>query len=288
MTSSHAFKSQTFLILGSILVLITITFYPVLKNLVLTWLHNEDYSHGFLVVPISLYILWTKKDVLSATPLAPSPAGLVITIITLLCYIVSFYAEVATLSCISFVITILGLSIYFFGFGITKAALFPIVFLMFMIPIPSQIYASLTGPLQLLVTKACDLIINALGIPVYTEGNVIHLPGKTFSVVNACSGLRSMLSLIMLSALFGYLSIQSRYVLRFILLGASIPITMFVNIIRVGLMVALAYYSNYSTDATKGTLHTLIGIAEFAIALVMLFVLKEMLLWAAKRTTKKS
>jgi exosortase len=120
-------------------------------------------------------------------------------------------------------------------------------------------------------------ISNLFGLPVYREGNVIHLPDRTLQVVQACSGLRSMISLLTLSAIFGYLTLKSN-LLRTILFFSGIPAAILVNIIRVVLMVVAFYYFNY--NLTTGTTHTIFGIIIFALALIFIAITKRVLsLW---------
>ena len=182
------------------------------------------------------------------------------------------------------VLLLAGVIIYLYGFLIFKELLFPLVFLLFMIPIPGQIYSSLTIPLQLHVTKVSVWIGAFLDIPIYREGNVIHLPDRTMQVVQACSGLRSMVSLLMLSAIFGYFTLKSN-MLRFALFLSGIPVAIFVNIIRVCLMVFAFYYFNY--DLTKDSVHTVFGIIIFFIALIIIALTKGVLsIWDKSATEK--
>lgn len=165
-----------------------------------------------------------------------------------------------------------------------KELLFPLAFLLFMIPFPSQIYSQLTIPLQLFVTKVSVWFTANLGIPIYREGNVIHLPDRTMHVVHACSGLRSMLSILPLGAVLAYFTIKSNP-LRYILFVSGIPTAIVVNIIRVVLLVMAYYYFN--VDLTAGTTHTIFGIFVFLLALIILVALRGILLkWDPPYTEK--
>ena len=259
-------------------------FFPVWKKLIITWYSSDQYSHGFLVVPISLYIIWQKKNILVKTPSRHSWWGLALVIFSLLLYLFAHFAEILTLSSFSMVLLLAGAIIYLYGFLIFRELLFPLVFLLFMIPIPGQIYASLTIPLQLFVSKLSVWLVSTIGIPVYREGNVIHLPDITMQVVQACSGLRSMISLLMLSAIISYLTLKSN-ILRFVLFLTGIPAAIFVNIIRVSLMVFAFYYFNY--DLTKDSVHTVFGIIIFCIALIIIGLSKGVLsIWDKSATEK--
>jgi len=219
-------NTQNIILLLSLLLIagFITAFYPVLKNLVLNWSNSDDYSHGFLIIPLSLYIIWSKKEILKKTPINPSISGLFLILFSLVTYIAAYYAEISTVSSFSLVILTVGIVIYYFGFSMLKELTFPIGFLLFMIPVPAQIYASLTLPLQLFVSTISSSIASAMGIPVFRDGNIIQIPEHTLQVVTACSGLRSMISLMALSAVFGFFTLKSN-ILRTTLFLTGIPIS---------------------------------------------------------------
>ena len=261
-----------------------LAFFPIWKRLVLSWYSSDQYSHGFLIIPITLYIIWKKKDILVKTPIRPSWWGMALVVFSLLLYLFAYFAEISTIASFSIVLLLAGVIIYLYGFLIFKELLFPLVFLLFMIPIPSQIYSSLTIPLQLFVSKVSVWLGSTIGIPIYREGNVIHLPDRTMQIVQACSGLRSMISLLMLSAIIGYLTLKSN-ILRFVLFLSGIPVAIFVNIIRVCLMVFAFHYFNY--DLTKDSVHTVFGVIIFCIALIIIALSKGVLsIWDKSATEK--
>ena len=167
-----------------------------------------------------------------------------------------------------------GIIIYFYGFFLFKELLFPFLLLLFMIPIPSQIYASLTIPLQLFVSKTSVWIAVHLSLPIYREGNVIYLPDLTLQVVQACSGLRSMISLLALALIFGYFTLKSNS-LRILLFISAVPTAVFVNIARVLLLVLAFHLFNY--DLTKEPAHTVFGIFVFILALILIAISKGIL-----------
>jgi exosortase len=261
----------------ALLILFIWAFFPVFTNLVSYWAHSEDNSHGFFIIPLSLYFVWRKRKVLAKTEIAPHWSGFLLLLIGVLAYIFSIFSEIYTVQSFSLLLFIFGVVIYFFGFQVFLKILFPLSFLLFIIPIPAQIYSLLTLPLQLLVSKTSAWLGSIASIPIYREGNIIHLPYHTLQVVNACSGMRSLLSLMALSAAFGYLSLHSNR-LRAILFLTSFPIAILLNIIRVLLIIVAFHYANY--DLTHGATHTFIGLAIFVLALVILAVIKGVLsLW---------
>lgn len=244
-----------------------LAYFPVWKGLLSAWSASDDYSHGFFILPVSLYIVWQKRERLAQIEKRPSSAGGIIVIFSLAFYLLAHYAEVVTLASLSLVFVLAGVIIYLFGFSVFRELLFPLFFLLFMIPVPSQIFSSLTIPLQLLVSKASTAIASLFGIAVLREGNVIFLPNRTLEVVQACSGLRSMMLLLALSAGFAYLTLRPNP-LRLALLAWAVPAAILVNIIRVLLIIFAEAYFGY--DLTADTSHTVFGVFIFILALIFI------------------
>jgi exosortase len=262
------------------LVVYILAFYPVLKSLILTWYNNEDYSHGFLIIPVSLYIIWEKRHFLAQVPRKASQSGLVFIILSLVIYAFAQITEVASLSSFSMIMLLAAVVIYLFGFTMLKELSFPLAFLLFMIPVPSQIYSALTINLQLFVTEASAWLAPLLGISLYHEGNVIHLPHRTLQVVNACSGMRSIISLLAMSSIVAYFYLRSNP-LRWVLFILGIPVAVVTNIVRVLVLIAAFHYFN--SDLTAGTAHTVLGLVIFALALALTILLMEVLrIWEKK------
>ena len=251
-----------------------IAYYPVWKSLLTTWSSSDEYSHGFFIIPLCCYIIWQKKSILANIPKKPSLWGLILIVISLVIYLFSSFAGIATLSSLSLLPLFAGIMIYLYGYLIFKELLFPFFLLLFMIPVPAQIYSTLTVPLQLFVSKISVGMASLIGVPIYREGNVIHLPQRTLEVVQACSGLRSMTALLTLSIVFGYFTLKSS-LLRIILFFAGVPAAIIVNICRVSLMVLVFYHFDF--DLTKGTIHTIFGLAIFILALIIIFMIKGVL-----------
>lgn len=248
------------------------TFHPVLLSLVHTWYNAEEYSHGFLVIPISAYIVWQKRKTLKKTPVKPTRWGAVAIAISLLLYVFSVYGEIQTLKSLSLVFFIFAAVLFLFGIAYFRELIFPLIFLFFMIPVPSQIYSELTLWLQLLVTKICVHISQGIGLPVYRSGNVIELPAGTLQIVDACSGLRSMLSLLALSAVFGYLTLSGT-INRLVLFASGVPIAILVNIFRVLIIILSLHYLEY--DLSQDSIHSVFGTVVFVLALLLLFIVKS-------------
>jgi exosortase len=170
--------------------------------------------------------------------------------------------------------TLTGALIYLTGLQSVKTLFTPLLLLLMLIPIPEQLYPQLTFPLQLQVSRITELIVTHLGIPLLREGNVMHLPDHSFEVVEACSGLRSVITLMTLSVILGFFSLK-RPLNKILLFATSIPTAIFINIIRVSSMILLYHY--FKLDLTKGAYHIVTGLLVFCLALFTLFIFGKML-----------
>lgn len=269
--TSNSFQSNS-LYLPILLVLLSsfiIAYFPVMELLVKVWWRSEDYSHGFFIIPLFFYIVWRKREnILYRTPIRSNWFGLVIVIISLFAYILAQFAEIRTLSSISMLACIMGGTLYLLGPQVVKELAFPFFLLLFMIPVPAQIYAKLTIPLQLMVTKVSALIAELFGIPVYCTGNILEAPGLSLRVVDACSGMRSIMTLLLLSALFAFFSLRSKLG-KTVLFLFGIPVAILINILRVtGIFLAWQFFGY---NLSHGFTHKLFGIVLFGIALACLF-----------------
>jgi exosortase len=217
---------------------------------------------------------WGKKDLIAKEPVKNTWPGLVLLGISTIIYLFSLFTEVRTFIAGSMYATLIGSLIYLTGLQSVKILFTPLLLLLMLIPIPEQLYPQLTFPLQLQVSKITELIVSHLGIPLLREGNVMHLPDHSFEVVEACSGLRSVITLMTLSVILGFFSLK-RPLNKILLFATSIPTAIFVNIIRVSAMILLYHY--FKLDLTEGAYHTVTGLLIFCLALFSLFILGKIL-----------
>jgi len=184
-------------------------------------------------------------------------------IVSILVYLLATKGEMQTLASVSMITFLWGSVIFLLGYAVFKTALFPLAILLFMIPVPAQIIAVLTIPLQLIVTRTSVWLASMIGIPIIHEGNVISLPMGAFEVVQACSGLRSIMSLLTIGTLLAYLMLRSN-LLRIILFGLTFPIALMANVARVFTLVTVFHF--LAVDLSKGLLHTILGLTVFVVA----------------------
>lgn len=249
-------------------------FFPVWQSLINAWMQSEDYSHAFLILPISMYLAWEKKEQLAQILVSPSWYGLLLVFCSSILFLFAFFAGITTLSSLALVLSIIGIVIGLTGWKITKVLLFPLLFLLLMIPIPSQIYYAATTPLQLLVSQISVSLASLIDVPIYREGNVIHLPNRTLQVVAACSGMRSMIALSTLSLVYGYISLRSNS-LRALLVLSALPVAILINIVRVMAMILAFYYYDY--NLTDGSPHTYLGLFVFILAMLLIVSIQKIM-----------
>ncbi|MGB3209927.1 MAG: exosortase [Desulforhopalus sp.] len=272
-------------LLMTLLLSFIFVYFPVWKGLILAWYNSDDYSHGFFIIPIILYSLWQKRDTLSRLPVQTSRLGLILLVFSLALYILALYAEVKTLASLAMVFAIVNAVLFLCGFVIFREIFFVLCFLFFMVPVPAQIYSAATIPLQFIVSQVSVWVSMLFGIPIFREGNIIHLPERTLEVVQACSGLRSLMSLLTLSAIIAYFTLRSNW-LRMLLLFTGIPAAIVVNIIRVLIIIFSFYYLGF--DLTEGAVHTVFGIAVFALAIALVLFVKGVLSFWDRPVIEKS
>lgn len=249
-----------------ILILITV-FYSILKELIHDWYVDSNYSHGFLIPVISIYLIWQKKKNMAVLQPSKSYLGLLIFLIGITILIVGTAAAEFFSVRLSFLIVLFGLTLFFYGKDFIKKLWFPLVFLIFMIPIPYVIYYSVTFPLQILSTKFATAFLQLIGFTILRQGNIIHLQNYSLEVVEACSGLRSLMTLSALGAAMAYITQKDIYKGVFLFL-LSVPIAIGANVFRIIITALGAYF--ISPKFAEGFLHEISGLVVFLVGFVSL------------------
>ena len=260
-------------ILLAVFGLFIIIYLPVLSGLVTEWYNDDNYSHGFLIPLISGFLIWKKRAHLKelVNPKGDH-VGLILVLMGMgLFVLATAAAEYYTLR-FSMVITLYGLVWYLLGRKVAIEAWFEILFLVFMIPLPYVLYYSATFPMQLFATKVTVKMLNIIGMSAVRQGNIIHLPGYSLEVAEACSGLRSLISLLALGAVYARIS-QKGLPRQIILFLSTIPIAIAANVFRILFTTVGAY--TVSRELAEDFLHELSGMMVFIVAFIMLF------LWGA-------
>src|SRR5687767_2253733 len=214
----------------------------VLVKLVRDWSQDDNYSHGFLIVPIALYFAWERRDRLMAAPHTPSFLGLAVVILSVITLAAGELGAELFLTRVSILGVIGGSILFVLGWAHLRILFLPVAFLLLMIPIPAIIFNQIAFPLQLLASRFGETTLTWGSIPVLREGNVIILANTTLEVAEACSGIRSLVSLLTLGIIYSYFT-DTRSWVRGVITFATIPIAIIANGLRVaGTGIAAHYY----------------------------------------------
>lgn len=238
-----------------------------IQGMVLDWYHDENYSHGFLIPLVSGYLVWQRLDELRAVEFRPTFLGLVVALLGIALFLFGMLAGESFTMRFSMLVVLAGAILYGYGAGLMKAVAFPFAYLVYMIPLPYILYDAIAFPLKLMVSKYSVAFLKLIGIPVMREGNVINLVSTTLEVADACSGIRSIVSLLALATALAYFS-QKGWVKRTILIFSALPIAIFANGVRVIGTGILA--NRYGAVAAQGFFHEFAGLVIFGVAMALL------------------
>ncbi|HWB16273.1 MAG TPA: exosortase A [Vicinamibacterales bacterium] len=253
-------------------------YWPVITKLVHDWLHDDNYSHGILIVPLAAFFVWERRRRLAMTPDAPRVWGLAVVVFGLVMLLAGQLGAELFLGRASMLFVLAGAVVFLRGTAALKVLTFPLAFLVLMIPLPAIIFNQIAFPLQLLASRAGEAALSLSGIPVLREGNVIVLAHITLEVAEACSGIRALVSLLTLGIVYGYFT-DDRAGVRTIIALATIPIAIVANAARVaGTGIAAQYFGE---RAAQGFFHTFSGWLVFVAAFAMLFAVGRTIEWLA-------
>lgn len=264
-----------------IAVLIAAVYYHVLIKLVTDWYNIPDFSHGFLVPIFAVYLVWVKRKTLLETKIVPTWSGIAVVALGLAVLLLGVFGAELFLSRISLVILLTGLVLGFGGWQMLKELRFALLVLLLAIPIPAIIFNEITLPLQILASKLASALLPLFGVPVLREGNVIELAVMKLEVSEACSGIRSLMSLFTLAIFYGYF-LEKSLLRRILLALASIPIAIAANAVRIlGTGLCVQYWD---PDKAMGFFHEFSGWVMFIVSLLCLFVVHRIMsLFPARR-----
>jgi exosortase len=258
--------------------LLIITYYPILKHLVEQWWNDADVGHGFFVPLVSGYIAWQRRDQLMALEWKPAWWGIGLMVWGGLQAYIGLLGAELFLQRTAFLESLVGLLLVLGGTALIRELAFPLLLLPFMIPIPTVIYNQITFPLQLFASRVAETLLGLINIPVLREGNVLVLASQTLSVAEACSGIRSLLSLSFLALVYAYF-FDNKVWMRVALFLGVLPIAIIANAGRVTITGIL---SERDPELARGFFHELEGFVIFAIAFAMLYVLHLVISWIYK------
>ena len=244
-------------------------FGPILYYMVQHWRAVDDYSHGFLVVPLALYFAWERRADLHRAAIRPSWWGLLPLTLGSLALMIGRLGVELTAMRVSFVLTLIGIQLLLLGREVFRILMFPLLFLFFMVPLPQSLVNVVAFPLQLIAADFAVETLHVLHIPALREGNIIHLAGTQLFVAEACAGLRSLMALGTLAVVFAYF-FRKNPIERAIIVASAIPIAICVNAFRVALTGVLSH--RMGADAAQGLIHQTEGFVTFGLAFGLLLV----------------
>jgi exosortase len=248
--------------------LILLLYAAVIKSLVEQWWTDADYGHGFFVPLFSGYILWHTRERWTKVEVKPSNFGFVVIVGAIaLLLLGSLGAELFT-SRFSLLVLLAGMILFLAGWKMLRAVSFPLGYLIWKIPMPVIIYNQITFPLQLIASRLATAWLELAQVPVLRDGNILIMSNYSLEVVEACSGIRSLMTLMALAVAYGYLVSPRRWV-RYVLAAFMVPIAIVTNAIRI--MGAGLMAHRFGPAAAEGFLHQFSGWAIFLVALLLMF-----------------
>ena len=271
--SSNAVRT-TLLKSAIILACLVLLYFRVVQGLVSDWVRMPDFSHGFLIPIVSLYFVYERRKELLVLNRSNNWIGFALLLFGIVLLLLGNLATEYFTMRFSILAVLGGIILFLLGKEFFKTVLFPLVFLIFMIPIPSVLMDRITFPMQLFASKVAARSLYLIGIPVLREGNIIQLANTSLEVAEACSGIRSLISLLALSVVFAYFS-QNTTWKRIVLVLSTFPIAIIANAARVTGTGILAHH--YGDKVAQGFFHGFSGWILFVVAFICLFLLGAML-----------
>ena len=253
---------------------------PVVPSMVDTWFSHSDNSHAVLVPFISLYFAWSKREELAETVKTSSFLGGLFLTLCLALFLISYVGGIAFGVRLMIVASLIGLLWTCWGWASLRMLAFPLGFLFFMVPIPDTLLNMVSFPLQLQATKISTWIISQFSIPVYREGNMLYFVQTQLEVAEACSGIRSIVALSMLSVLLAFLS-DLGWPKKIFLVACAIPVALLANILRVSGTGILAHF--YGDKVARGFLHDFSGLVVFLFGLAAMLLISRILTLTSRK-----
>jgi exosortase len=264
-TSPPGSRVALYLTIAVIVVLLIAAFWSILNGMIGSWFDENSYmEHGMLVVPAAAYMAWAKRDQLAGVERKPSVWGVVLIALGALAAILGVAGHWAWFSRLSFLVSLVGTIAAVYGLRMIRELTYPLCTLILMVAPPSFVYERLTLNLQLLASRLGETFLEALGYSVMREGNILELVGVKLSVEEACSGIRSLLSIIFMCTLYNYFFVKGNGTRALILVLAG-PIAILGN---AGRIVATGVASQHNRALIQGASHEAFGYVSVLVAAI--------------------
>lgn len=239
----------------------------VAADLVHAWATDGNYSHGFLVVPAALYFAWRRRERFRQAPGRPSATGLAIVAASVALLAAGVLGAELFLTRLSMLGVVAGAIVFLAGWRRLLVLAAPLALLLLMIPLPAIVFNQIAFPLQLLASRVGEATLSALAVPVVREGNVLVLPQTTLEVAEACSGIRSLVSLVFVGVVFAAVTDPRAWV-RSAIVAATVPLAVLANGLRVAATGAATQFAGPA--AAEGLAHELAGWLTFVASCLLL------------------
>ena len=258
---------------------LVVLFASVAGDMAIQWWDDPNYSHGYLVPLFSGYVLWQRRQGLAADVAEGSWLGLVVLLGGVATLVIGVVGAENFLMRSSLIVILAGLVLFHGGTRTFSSVAFPLGFLFFMVPLPQIVFNAIAFPLQGFAAQNATTILEMIGIPVLRDGNVIHLSRITLGVTEACSGIRSLISLLALAVAWSYVTLPRGWV-RLTLIASAVPITIAANVARIVLTGLIGQYVD--PRYAEGFFHSFSGWVVFLVAVALLVAVQGLLSRAAR------
>jgi exosortase len=232
------------------------------------------YSHGILVPIISAILIWQKRDILKKIRSKPSLGGNWLFLAGIIVHILSIIFRVYFTSGFSMIMVLAGFVLAVYGRDFLKEVLFPVIFLVFMVPIPIVIIINISFQMKLLAAHMATVMLNVINIPAIQQGSYIHLEHASIVVEDVCSGLRSLIALMALGALFAYW-LRAGMGKKTVLFLSSVPIALITNMLRIMFLAMVSEF--WGTQYVPGLVEDVSGLSVFVLAFLLLSWVEKLL-----------
>ncbi|MFP4250284.1 MAG: exosortase/archaeosortase family protein [Armatimonadota bacterium] len=257
-----------------VVVLLIVCFRSYLRWMWDVWMQSEYYGHGPLIPLISGYLVYSRRREFVEAEGGRNLWGLPLLIGGLAIFLSALYLDVNFIQGFAMIMVIGGLIVLLWGWGRAKVVIFPIAFLAFMVPTGRLLVTQFSNPLQTWGAAVAATTVSLVGMPVELQGTTIDIPGYTFEVAQACSGLKSTIAMSALAALFAYL-VRGPIWKRVLLFVSGAPVALAANATRITFTLILG--RAFGPEAAEGFFHTLSGLMVFVVGLIGLFLVARLL-----------
>ena len=254
------------LLIGALLIVL---YHGIAVKLVTDWHELPDFSHGFLIPFFAAFLIWDNQQSYRATPRQPSWAGMVLVVLGLFALLLGRLGADLFFQRTSFVLLVAGIIWSLLGRPMLSRTKFVLFVILLAIPLPTILFNQITFPLQLLASRFASDLLPLAGVPVLRDGNIIQLPAMPLEVAEACSGIRSLMSLFTVAVIYGYFLEKATW-RRVVLALSALPIAVTANVARIfGTGLCVQYWD---PEKAMGFFHEFSGWLVFLVSLCCLYI----------------